>query len=57
MKDPVNTTHRKFPRTLAEAFPDVRFAAIEKPVPKDHLLEAYVIVIAAIAVAIYFWIK
>jgi hypothetical protein len=52
-----NDTTRKFPRSLSEAYPDVRFAAIEKPVPKDHFAEAYVIVIAAIAVAIYFWIK
>jgi hypothetical protein len=53
----MNHTTRKFPRTLAEAFPAERFAAIEKPVPKDHFAEAYVIVIATIAVAIYFWIK
>ena len=53
----MNHTTRKFPRTLAEAFPAERFAAIERPAPKDHFAEAYVIVLALIALAVWFWAR
>ena len=52
-----NNTTRRFARSLSEAFPAERAAAIERPAPKDHFAEAYVIVLALIALAVWFWAR
>ena len=45
-------TTKRFARSLADAFPDERFAAIEKPLPRRRLL-GWIVVLTLGTIALY----